>query len=297
MGFILVCAYVILGAIQDVYLAWMFQYRNPTTVAFFTFSIGAIIFGFAAHKVQNQKNETKLSLFTPLFLLNLVTAINWISFFFALKYTEPTIVGAIAFALIPAFSTIILPIFRPAKKISKIEFISAFGVALGLAFLIYAALAQKSGLIKSATETAWVGILLSVVASIGMTFSTLISKNLSELGLKPITILSKRFFAIIMVTGIQLFIFEKGRLQLDHGFYLQLVCISLATIVIPQYLIQKGIQLLEPMKVGILLSFTPVITFAFEFFDSRLVFSQVTFTGVTICAIFSLLGLFKEAKI
>lgn len=90
-------------------------------------------------------------------------------------------------------------------------------------------------------------------------------------------ILSKRYIAIIIIS----FIFTYDLLipyLLDNIIWILLVTVG--GVLIPNYLLQKGIQYTNTFLVMMLLSFIPVLTFVFQLFDTRIHFSLATAAGV-----------------
>jgi drug/metabolite transporter (DMT)-like permease len=67
--------------------------------------------------------------------------------------------------------------------------------------------------------------------------------------------------------------------------------LSLVLIMLPIFLIQKGIERTEPVAASIILALTPIVTFTFQFLDhDRLKPSALTLLGICICFVFSIFG-------
>jgi drug/metabolite transporter (DMT)-like permease len=289
----MVLAYVVLGSMQDVYLARLFQTQNPLNVAFFSFVFATVIF-----RLVNLKSKTKKRLGAPVefIKLNLVTAATWLTFFVALKYLEPAVVGAISFAMIPALSTVFTPVMRSKRPVTTKEYISASGVTLGLALLIGATITQNSSKTGMPTNDMLLGIFFAFVAAVGMTLNSFIVKDLTEKKFSALDILKRRFTVLIFVTGAFVFMGETPVFKPDLSLIVQMVFIAIIVVVIPMFLIQKAIERLEPIGIALFISFTPVVTFAFESFDSNLHLSAFTLAGVSICAVSSLYGVIRGGK-
>ena len=114
------------------------------------------------------------------------------------------------------------------------------------------------------------------------------SKQLSDIGWSSSMILAKRYIGIILIS----FMFTYDLIIpyfMDNILWILIV--TLIGVLIPNYLLQKGIQYTNTFLVMMSLSFIPVFTFLFQLFDTRIHFSIITCIGVFvlfICGIFSL---------
>ena len=106
-------------------------------------------------------------------------------------------------------------------------------------------------------------------------------------------ILSKRFIAIIILS----FITTYDTLIL---YFLEniawIMMVTIMGVLIPMYLLQKGIQYCETFIVMMSLCFIPVFTFFFQLLDPRLTWSSLIFTGVCLLLILVILSMWQEQK-
>ena len=106
-------------------------------------------------------------------------------------------------------------------------------------------------------------------------------------------ILSKRYIAIIVIS------FSITYEQLYYYFLENITWILIVTIagvLLPNYLLQKGIQYTNTFLVMMSLSFIPVFTFVFQLFDTRLQFSFITLIGVSMLFVCGLLSIKEESN-
>ena len=296
MGIIAILAFVILGSLQDIFLGSFFVRFDAIASVFYSFLLSFIILQFF-YILQNKRNlKTIYAKRKALFFLNLVTAISWICFFLALKYTEPAIVGAIAFSIGPALSCI-YEFFkhREIKKIGLISWSSSLGIILGCFLLGYSSISGHSAFSGGESTTATLGTLLAFISGVGMTLNTYLAKHLSQSELNSQDITAFRFLLLTLVTGIWTFLIGKIYEISNLNFLFGMIGVSIFGIIIPMSLIQIGIKRVSPRLTTILLSLTPSVTLIFELLDNRLKLSAYSTGGIILVFAFSFLGL-KETK-
>lgn len=146
----------------------------------------------------------------------------------------------------------------------------------------------ESGVPSQFSSKMFVGILASVLCGIGAVFCSEYSKQLSDIGWTSSMILANRYIGIILISLIVTY-------DLIIPYFMDnitwIVIVTLVGVLIPNYLLQKGIQNTNTFLVMMSLSFIPVFTFLFQLFDTRIHFSIITCSGVLLlfcCGIFSL---------
>jgi len=108
-----------------------------------------------------------------------------------------------------------------------------------------------------------------------------------------IAILSKRFYGIILLSFIATYDVMFTYLLENIDWILLMTVIG---VLIPMYLLQKGIQYCEVFLVMISLCFIPVFTFFFQLFDTRLQWSNITLMGVLLLLLFGILSVVLEQR-
>ncbi len=295
MGFLSVLLFVLIGSAQDVFLGNLFTSYDPVLVAFLTFSIATIFLALIALSLRQNKVQDYKAQLRNLIFLNLVTALNWLSFFVSLRYIEPAIVGAISFSIGPGFSAIIEKVVLK-KKETKILYPTL--VVLSCIFLSYVAIDGKSAFIVSDKFKVTLGVVLAVLSGLGMVLNTYISKSLSSTNLTTLSITSARFIAISLASLLFLLFNNISIENTFHDLHLMpsIIGIAVIGIMLPMLLIQYGIKHSEPLLVSLLLSLTPATTFLLEFFDKRLQLNYLSALGIFLCCFFTILGILKENK-
>lgn len=288
VGIVSLLASAILTSISQVYYANKVQLVHPFLFTGISFFITAIFFQMVAMK-QRVQLEWKRA-FLPLLKLNLASVLAFMGFYFALKYIEPAIVSSLEMGVGPLFVLVIA--LRTRVHIPRIQWWIALGTLGACLLLIYVIFSGNSGVTEWRVENSW-GIVTSIFCGLGAVLCTIYSKQLSTLGWSSSMILSKRFIAIIILS----FIATYDTLIL---YFLEniawIMMVTIMGVLIPMYLLQKGIQYCETFIVMMSLCFIPVFTFFFQLFDPRLTWSSLTFTGVCLLLILGILSMWQEQK-
>ena len=262
----------ILTSVSQVYYANRVQAVHPFWFTGISFFITTLYFQMFAFKQQSAIKWNKAT--SILLKLNAASALTFMGFYFALKYIEPAIVSSLEMGLGPLF--VILLAIKQKHHINKTKVSIAIGTLVACLILIYAVFAGKSALITW-NKFSLLGILASIFCGLGTVLCTLYSKQLSELGWTSSMILSKRFYGIIFLSLIATYDVILDYVIGNIGWILLM---TLLGVLVPMYLLQKGIQYCTPFFVMMSLCFIPVFTFFFQLFDTRLQWSNITFLGV-----------------
>lgn len=274
----------ILTSISQVFYANQVQSVHPFLFTGISFFITALYFQAFAFKQKTKVNWTEDK--KPLLKLNIASAITFMGFYFALKYVEPAIVSSLEMGIAPLFILILMMLQR--KIISIKKWVISIGTLAACLLLIWAVISGESGISAQISAEMFIGIITSIFCGIGAVYCSEYSKELSDRGWSSSMILSKRYIAIILIS----FIFTYDLIIpyfIDNIIWILIVTVG--GVLIPNYLLQTGIQYTNTFLVMMSLSFIPVFTFLFQLFDTRIQFSFVTFIGVFllfICGISSL---------
>lgn len=274
----------ILTSISQVFYANQVQSIHPFLFTGISFFITALYFQGFTFKQRIKVNWMKAS--KPLLKLNIASAITFLGFYFALKYVEPAIVSSLEMGVAPLFILVLMMLQR--KRITIKKWAISVGTLLACFILIWAVLNGESGITSQISTEMFIGVFASIFCGIGAVFCSEYSRQLSDYGWTSSMILSKRYIGIILIS----FIFTYDVIIpyfMDNIIWILLVTIG--GVLIPNYLLQKGIQYTNTFLVMMSLSFIPVFTFLFQLLDARIHFSIVTCVGVLllfICGISSL---------
>jgi len=295
MGILAIFAFVVIGSAQDVYLGSFFVIYDPIFVAAITFLIALFVLQAGFYLFSRDSLRTIILHKSTLFWFNLVTAMNWISFFIALKYLEPGIVGAVAFSVGPSMVLIYERyILLDKKRVKVSNWVSSFGIILSGIFLGTLSVSGGSGIVRGDFIMILLALGLALLSGIGMTINTYIAKELSNSNLSSKTITAFRFPLLVFIASVWSLINGSIYSSIQLNFVISTLIVGVVGIVLPMTLIQFGIKYARPKVTSIVLSLTPAVTFAFEAFDQRIAFSFASMLGIVFCCMFSVLGLLTK---
>lgn len=279
----------ILTALSQVYYGNRVQSVHPFLFTGISFFITTCYFQWFARKQRLPYYWRKA--ISPLVKLNLSSALTFMGFYYALKYIEPAIVSSLEMGIGPLFVILIALFQRKAVTLKKWGI--AVGTLLTTFLLIYAVFTGQSATAIQWDVNVLLGIFASVACGLGAVLCTIYSKQLSNEGWTSSMILSKRFYGIILLS----FFFTY---DLIFDYTLEnigwILVITFTGVLIPMYLLQKGIQYCETFLVMMSLCFIPVITFFLQLFDSRLQWSNLTLVGVLLLFGLGISSVYVERK-
>ncbi|MBK3495287.1 DMT family transporter [Viridibacillus sp. YIM B01967] len=279
----------ILTSFSQVFYANKVQSVNPflfTGISFFITSIYFQIFVIG----KNRKYHWEIS-WRPLLKLNISSILAFMGFYYALKYIEPAIVSSLEMGLGPLLIILIAVIQR--EKTRKARWFIAIGTLLACILVIGAVFTGRSAVNIEFNIQVVIGVIASIICGLGAVLCTIYSKQLSTTGWTSSMILSKRFIGIILLS----FIFTY---DLIFPYLLEnivwILVVTIAGVLLPMYLLQKGIQYCESFLVMMSLCFVPVFTFFIQLLDPRLEWSMLTFLGVLLLLVFGIGSIFIERR-
>lgn len=274
LGVFFVALYVVVSAAGEVYAASYFQQADVFVALLLSFAMVCLTFNLLARHERGKATVANWSLLVFV-ALNAVTAISWIGLFIGLKYAEPAIVVAFMVALGPTATVWLNALIRrqgipPASDIVVSGTIATIG-----SYMVWISASGNAG-VEWGPRSSF-GIALAIVAGLSLALTNILVKLLFDRGFSGRQVLAHRFYGtILLLLGL-----------VDHSsiapeisqHWFAIATIGLSTIIVPLLLIQQGIRRLEPFTVNMVLSSAPVITFLFQYFDSRIVPSSHTFIG------------------
>lgn len=289
IGVISLLCSAFITAISQVFYANQVQGIHPFLFTGISFFVTALYFQLIA---SSQKQTYAWSQARrPLIRLNFASIIAFMGFYFALKYIEPAVVSALEMGIGPLF--IALMMLLQKQSVRKLQWMIAIGTFIACLFLIVAVLGGETGVALQLSPASLIGLIASVLCGIGAVLCSIYSKQLSELGWTSSMILSKRYIGIIVVS----FIFTYDLIIpyfREHIGWILLVTVF--GVMLPMYLLQKGIQYTSVFMVMMSLCFIPVFTFGFQLLDNRISFSTISFIGIMLLFVLGILSVVDDAK-
>ncbi len=289
IGPILVLLFCASQAFRDVYFANVFQGIDFFVVIALAFLPATLVFA-AVTMLRKSDELARMRAEIPAFIwMNVLTAVAWTSYFFSLKYLQPSIVntlhsgaGPLTVVALAAFG---IHIARPSPM-RRVEYLCYAGIALSLFFLWWVVLADRSGLQIEGPIVTLAGLVLPLVSGTAITISSLWSKRLNERGIGADAVTAGRYL-LIVVMALCVVIFGDRPTGLSTATEFAIVLGAAAIlIVLPLYALQLGIERTAPLTAHTIRALGPVMVFGMEFADARVSYSGLTLAGIALYSFF-----------
>ena len=272
-GFLASLAFMALASVRDVYFGGLFQSTDPLGVAVVAFAMCAL--GFAPIALVRSPESFRLLARRPgeVLAVNVTTALAWIAFFYALRTIEPLLVQILFSGVGPlsvSWLDRLVVLTRP-EPLGRTERAIHLGLLGSLVLAAVVVVGGLSGMGRQSAGTALLGVGLAVGAGISISLSTVLSRRLSDTGVRPSALVSVRFVGAIVLAA-ALAIVSGGGLSLGgsrHEIVVAIVAV-LALIVFPIYVNQVGTALASPVTVRAVLALGPVVIFVLQLLEGRL---------------------------
>ncbi|MDP2355832.1 MAG: hypothetical protein Q8M31_07185 [Beijerinckiaceae bacterium] len=290
LGPILIGAFVLSQALRDVYLSQVFRSVDVFAVILATFPLMALIFGGIA-LWRDRAGLRKLRKFGALVLaMNLTTALAWTSYFFGLKFVQPSVLNALHSGFGPLTVVALAMIgatLAGAERRGRLENLCYAGLALAMAFLGGVVLYGESGRLDYSLANAATGLAALTVSGVSITLSHLLAKRLNEHGIGANAVTGARYLLISVIAFTVVLSGARPTGVADAQGWLWLAALATPLIALPLYALQVGISMTKPLTAQVLRALGPVVIFALELTDPRIVWSGAALAGILAYSFFA----------
>lgn len=290
LGPLLIGAFVLSQALRDVYLAQVFRSVDVFALILATFPLMALVFGALA-VWRDRAGLRKLRSFAGLVVaMNVTTALAWTSYFFGLKFVQPSVLNALHSGFGPL--TIVALGLAGASlagqdRWRRLEGLCYAGLALSMAFLWWVVLSGESGRVDTTLTGAALGLLALTVSGVSITLSHLLAKRLNDYGVGANAVTGARY---LLISAFALVVVASGARPTGietPGEWLWLMAFATPLIALPLYALQVGISMTRPLSAQVLRALGPVVIFALELMDPRIVWSGAALAGILAYSVFA----------
>lgn len=288
-GFLLSVVFVCLASVRDVYLGGLFQRVSPLAVAVAAFSLCCLVFLPIALARQASGVAAFLRRPRELFWINATSAIAWISFFYALRSVEPSLVQILFFGVGPlsvVWIDRLVPGAGAPRARTRAERRLHLGLLASLTFAAAVVLGGRSGLGVQPLALAAGGVALAVGGGVAISVNTLLCRAMNEAGLSPVTVLSLRFPGTIVLAA-ALAALSPDPVGVTPAALGVVAIAAFLLIVLPIYVNQIGISLASPLTVRGALALGPVLVFLLQLVEGRVSSSPYSLTASLLYAVFA----------
>ncbi len=202
IGIISVIGYCVVTALSSLVISASEQTYGPLLVTFSSITVTIIWFNGLQLTRISRLRDVYLNHSRGIFLLNMTTAMMWIGTFVALNSLKPDVFTAIFLGGLPVFTFIITSASSVWGQQRCVELLFTVAIA-GLLFIIsYHELA-----LNNYSREILLGMIIAFVSSFFAAWTVILSHRLAHAGVSTTEILSQRFYALWLVSGLALCIF------------------------------------------------------------------------------------------
>ncbi len=228
-----------------------------------------------------------------LLLVNLWTAVTFVSFFFALKHLPPAVLAAIEIGMSLIAAIAIVSVQQRAWPATTRVVVCA-GIIAGCALLSFAEI--TAALSDPNPEMVVTAIVASAATGLASALCAIGSKKLAASGWSPSTVLAHRFYLTIAIAAVWL-PFAETEIALPDAEKLALIgLVGFVAILTPMLLLQIAIQRSDALTVLICLAAQPILSFVLSIPSPAYDFDVMTLLGVGVVTAFVALDIVGQRR-
>ncbi|MGI5468207.1 EamA family transporter [Streptomyces sp. CA-132043] len=274
-------AFALFSALVDVFAAHRLQHLDPGSVAAVAFTLtGAFFCGLTLLRTRPARLLAVVRAHAAdLLVLNLTTAVTWLSLLYALKLMEPAVANVVSIAIGPACTVLLQYLWWREDRVLPGELLSALGIVLALAGLVWASLDGRSGVGDRAAATMALGVCAAVASGAGGAANVVFSARLGAVGVDVPTVMGLRFGLVAAAGWLLAATGDTGRLG---AALLPGAVIAVIGVGVPTVLVQIGVRRTTPVTASMICALAPALTLVLQLADSRLAFSVPSALGIAL---------------
>lgn len=289
-GVLLVLGFVLLSAINGVYLSRFLVQVDVLAALFLIFFLIATFFN-ASVMVRNARHPMRdwtRQTWRYIGFVNLTTAGNWFGFFFAVKFLEPALCATLINSVLPLATIAIAVAVLGKRRVSLYELMSALALLLSMLGAASVVFSGHSGRSAPDQQSQLIGVAMSFLCGVSIALNTVVSKKLNTLGVSPSSIMATRFGLLLLVS---LTLVEWGSLATAaRQFPIEILLVAIAGNLIPLFALQQGIKLLDPVTVVFLNGLGPLMHLIVQTISGLYPLSLASLVSIAFATVSILLG-------
>lgn len=297
MGIFFVFSASILLALSTVFAHYMTKGINPLVIVFYSFLIAFIFFNLVGIKNKSFFNLIKLNWKWAIFV-NITTAIDWLFIFISLKYISAALINCFVFGVAPIATLILEFKSYTSKGLFLKDLIVCFLISILLFILSMIYYHNNINVVNiSGNGIKW-GIFLSCISGLATGATVYGCKALHSCGFTTNSVMRSRF-VIIIIMAMTLLLSDQVNFHLTLSAISNIILLSFIFVIVPTFLLQKGIELTIPILTTIITSLIPVLTYLFQFFEPDFIFNwkEVMIISILSIVVFIATFLKQQAKV
>jgi drug/metabolite transporter (DMT)-like permease len=255
-GFLFILVNIVIGSFQSVFLSHWLKGINVYFVVALSFTIVMALYSTLTLIVGRQHLVTLREMKRHILALNLVSAGNWIFYFFAIRYLNPAAVVTLTQCLPPVLITLYALASRKAVLKSTLIL---HGMILACVILLLANIVDAPA---AHEDDAILGGVVAVLCAMTVAMTIAVSKFFANKGIPGYVVLSTRFPLLVAFSWIMT---PSGVVGAVKPVELAIIgMIAIVGLAVTNFCLQKGIELSNPTIVSTTLSVSPFVVWLFD---------------------------------
>lgn len=253
-GNVLVFLSAVCLAISALYTHVLLQDIDPLVFAFYCFAM-VMVMAFIIRRLFCSDRPLLPDLkanVKHVLLLNVTTAADWVLYLVALKIIDGSFTNALVFGVTPIAS-----LFFSGRQNGERLFFSIL-ILLFLTLIGF----EYLNLGTTKTENVVYGIAISVVAGIAVGGTTVSLKELSNQKFQIVDVILTRYL-LTLVIAFAIILGRGTAFVVPPMDLVKIFVVSILFVLLPTYLVQRGIRAISPFSTAVISSSIPALTFLF----------------------------------
>jgi drug/metabolite transporter (DMT)-like permease len=292
-GMVLLITFLVSTSLRDVYLGSVFGKFGFFEVAFIAFGTATGCFLALIAARGPGPLQMLRSAWRDVLLVNVTTAVAWLSYFGSLRLVEPSVTNTVFSGVAPLMVMLFGACGFKARadgRPGRPESAAHVGLLGALVLLCWVVVSGRSGLAELSLRDGVTGLTLAAVSGTAITAETVVAKRMNEAGISPAAVLGARFCLVTLIAA-GFVVFDGAAIWRETPASLgYLAAAALLLIVVPIYLVQAGLAHTSPMTTNVVLSLGPVFVFAAQALAGQTATSPHVLAAIAVYAAFAIFG-------
>ncbi|MFN8771053.1 MAG: EamA family transporter [Neisseriaceae bacterium] len=262
-GYIDAALYVIIASVTFVLLTKISSTIDPVVSLFFLSATALVCFNFLGFKSFTKTYKAMFANLPVSITMSMALGLDWVFMLFASINSDPFIAMGTIFITLAILGFINL--FKTTHKVSYL-------FSICILFFCMVLLAVFYNIVNYSHK--YLGISFGILAGISFYFYIVYSNKLSKkANMNPIQILSLRFWALFIGS---IFFLPDSTMFIIRCKFIELVTISIFSLVIPIFFNQRALQKLGPDRASVFFCLVPPTTYIFySIFNNTFIFINI----------------------
>ncbi|RMO67374.1 EamA/RhaT family transporter [Pseudomonas syringae group genomosp. 3] len=284
--------YILIASAQSVMLNIWLAGINVFLVVSLSFVVVTAVFGVVGFFKQRSAYTVLFSQWRLLLALNIFSMFNWLFYFLAVKYLEPSVAVTLTQGIGPVSMTIYLLLTR--QSVSLVTRCCHFAILIAAVTMCIYAVLIRSVYSQYSKPEIMVGIVIAVMCSFSITATVIVSKRFAISNVPASALLSLRFLLLVIVC--QSIFSLRYEMVLNAEVIYTIFLIGLVGVSTSIYFLQKGIELATPLAVSTVLALSPLAVFIIQLFIGHAPFSLFLFSMIMTIVVASISSIIYDAR-